>query len=223
MSNHPQQGSEQPTIGSSHRGSRAAACAPPRDLAATPLRLSDFPAPPLRLASRARQAALVNPPWQTASHREQTGGRPHELSGISHLEVRAARRCSSSDLVTPSRATVTRRAAVGRGRGALATRALTVDPAHNLPRSAGFAARLSTDPASPTTGAARPADLLAVVSAPTLADFTGTATNLPPLAHSALPTEAGRWAGRSGGEGCLQLIGTSTDFDHTTTPTKENR
>jgi hypothetical protein len=80
-------------------------------------------------------------------------------------------------LKTSSRATVTRRAAEGRGRGAQATRALTVDPAHNSSRSAGLAAHLVTAPSSSTTGAARPADLPASPSPAPCAPRSGTVTN----------------------------------------------
>ena len=96
MSNHPQAGSARPTHGASRTGSLPAAnpCRTATAAIPHPLHPSDFPTPPLRLASRARQPAPVDPPWQTASQ-EQRRGRPHELSGLSHLEVRAVRRCST--------------------------------------------------------------------------------------------------------------------------------
>jgi len=89
--------------------------------------------------------------------------------------VPAARDCSPST-ATPSRAAVTRRAAAGRGRGAVATSALTAVPAHNPPRSAGV-------------GAAIPADVTAsfVVSVPSLVGASGTATDPQALSKPPAP------------------------------------
>jgi hypothetical protein len=66
---------------------------------------------------------------------------------------------------TSSRAAVTRRAAAGRGPGAVATSALTADLPQTLPPSAGV-------------GAAIPADVAAAVEPSSVASATGTATDV---------------------------------------------
>ena len=68
---------------------------------------------------------------------------------------------------------------------------LTDNPAHNVPRSAEFAARVSQSDFSPVFGAAHSADLPAAISAPSLALAPGTTASRP-FSASHLPTE-GRW------------------------------
>jgi hypothetical protein len=76
---------------------------------------------------------------------------------------------------TPGRAVVTRRAAEGRGRGAVATSALTAVPAHNSSWSAG-------------SGAALPADLIAAVAVAASPFTTAPGTTPSPPSLGGKPT-----------------------------------